>query len=145
MMNSVRLSLILYVLIFYTIACSDKNNNGPVKPQTLEWSIDNGATQSAETITFIKINNKNYINAIKGTTNIFLSTTSTAPGTYTLATTSADMGLSIAGKQYENLGCDIIISSNSNSLLKGTFNGTFGLVNVDTVSISGTFEDVVYY
>ena len=144
-MNSARALLIISVLTFYTTACSDKKSSGPVKAQTLEWSINNGTTQSAETITFIRINNKNYINAIKGTTNIFLSTNSTAPGTYTLTATSADMGLSMAGKQYENLGCDIMISSNSNSLLKGTFSGTFGLVNVDTVSLSGSFEDVVYY
>jgi hypothetical protein len=75
----------------------------------------------------------------------FLATNSTAVGTYTLAASNATIGLTISRKQWSILGGDIMISSNSNSLLKGSFNGTFGLVNVDTVNISGTFEDVAYY
>jgi len=145
MITSVRTLLMIVFLSVYTAGCTKKSNNGPVLPQTFEWSIDNGTTESAETISFIHVNGYNYINATKSTTNIFLATNSTAIGIYSLGATTADMGLNIAGKQWVNFGCDITISSNSNSTLKGAFNGTFGLVNVDTVNITGTFEDVVYY
>ena len=144
MITSVRTLMMIVFLSVCTAGCTNKSNNGPVLPQTVEWKIDNGTTQSAETITFIR-NGYNYITATKGTTTIFLATSTTAIGTYTLGTTTADMGLNIAGKQWVNFGCDITISSNSNSTLKGSFNGTFGLVNVDTVNITGTFEDVLYY
>ena len=144
MIASVRTLLIIAFLSACTSGCTNKGTNGPVLPQTVEWNIDNGTTQSAETITFIR-NGYNYITATKGTTTIFLATNSTGIATYTLGATTADMGLNIAGKQWVNFGCDITISSNSNSTLKGTFNGTFGLVNVDTVNITGTFEDVAYY
>jgi hypothetical protein len=144
MTPSVRTLLMIVFLSVCSTTCTNKSNNGPVLPQTVEWSIDNGTSQSAETITFIR-NGYNFITAAKGTTNIFLATNSTAIGIYTLATTTADMGLNINGKQWVNFGCDISISSNSNSTLKGSFNGTFGLANVDTVNITGTFEDVVYY
>lgn len=145
MIIPVRFLFITILLFIYATSCTSKNINVPVKPQKVEWSIDNGPTQSAETISFIRIAGYNYIQTTKGNTDIFLATNSTASGIYTFAATTAAMGLTIAGKQWSTLGCDIMITSNSNSLLKGTFNGTFGLVNVDTVNISGTFEDVAYY
>jgi len=136
---------VIVFLSVCTAGCTNKSDNGPVRAQTVEWSIDNGTTQPAETITFIRANGYNYINAAKGTTTIFLATNSTALGIYSRGATTADMGLNIGGKQWVNFGCDITISSNTNSTLKGSFNGTFGLVNVDTVDITGTFEDVAYY
>ena len=145
MITPVRPLLMIVFLSVFTDACTNKNNAGPVPAQTVEWSIDNGATQSAETVTFIRVNGYNYINTTKGTTTFFLATKSTDPGTYSLGTATADMGLNTGGSQWVNFGCDITISSNSNAALKGTFNGTFGLVNVDTVNVTGTFEDVVYY
>jgi len=144
MITSVRALLMIVFLSACTVGCTNKTNNGPVLPQTVEWIIDNGPTQSAETIVFTR-NGYNYITATQGSTIIFLATNSTAIATYTLGASTADMGLNIGGKPWVNFGCDITISSNSNSTLKGSFNGTFGLVNVDTVNITGTFEDVAYY
>jgi hypothetical protein len=144
MISSIRA---LFIILFwiYTAGCTSKSNNGPVKAQKVEWTIDNGTTQSAETISFIHVNGYNYISATKGSTDIFLATPSTAVATYTQVASNAIMGFTTSGKQWSGLGCDITISSNSNSVLKGSFNATFGLVNVDTVNITGTFEDVAYY
>jgi hypothetical protein len=137
-------NLFIIILSVSVFNCTNKSNNGPVKAQSFEWSVDNGPTQSAETISFFQQSGLNSIYATKGTTEIFLATTTTSTGTYSLGLANANMGVKISGAQWTNFGCDITISSNSNSLLKGSFNGTFGLVNVDTVSISGTFEDVAY-
>ena len=134
----------ILIMVLCTDACTNKNDDGAVPAQTVEWNIDNGATQLAESISFIRLANYNYIYASKGTTDIFLATNATFVGSYSALSGNAAMGLTIAGKQYTNLSCNITISSNSNSRLKGTFSGTFGLVNVYTVSIAGTFEDVVY-
>ena len=134
----------VFILVLCTNACKKKGDVGPVLPQTVEWNIDNGPTQTAETISFVPFASYKYIYATKGTTDIFLATSSTLTGSYSLTTANGTMGLTISGKQYSNLSCDITITSNSNSRLKGTFSGTFGLVNVDTVSVTGTFEDVLY-
>ena len=145
MITSVRSLLMMVFLSACTAGCTNKSNDGPVLPQTVEWSVDNGVIQSAETITFIRVNAYNYITATKGTTTISLATNSTATGIYSLGASTGNMGMNIGAQQWVNFGCDITISSNSNSTLKGTFNGTFGLVNVDTIDITGSFEDVVYY
>jgi len=144
MISSVRTLSMIIMLLVFTTGCTSKNN-GPVPAQSFEWRIDNGDAQTAETIIFIRVNGYNSIYATKGNTEVLVATNSTATGIYSLAAGNGNMGLKIAGNQWANLGCDINITSNSNSLLKGSFNGTFGLVNVDTVNISGTFEDVVYY
>lgn len=141
---SFRIFLIIFILVICTNGCKKEGDDGPVDPQTVEWNIDNGTTQTAETISFIRVANYNYIYATKGNTDIFLATASTNIGSYSTVLTNGAMGLAISGTQYSNLTCEITITSNLNSRLKGTFNGTFGLVNVDTVSISGTFEDVLY-
>ena len=141
---SFRALFIIFIFALCTNSCNNKSKNGPVLPQTVEWTIDNGPTQTAETISFIRVSSYNYIYATKGTTDIFLATSSTFVGSYTSSASNGTMGLTVAGKQYSNLSCDITISSNSNSKLKGTFSGTFGLINVDTVSITGSFEDVLY-
>jgi hypothetical protein len=139
-----RYLFILFILAFGTTRCNNKGNVGPVLPQSFEWNIDNGPIQAAETISFVPFANYKYIYATKATTDIFLATSSTLTGSYSLTVANATMSLTISGKQYSNLSCDITITSNSNSRLKGTFSGTFGLVNVDTVSVTGTFEDVLY-
>ena len=141
---SVRDPFIIFTLALCINGCSDKGDNGPVPPQTLEWNIDNGPTQTAETISFLRFGNYNYVYASKGTTEVFFATAATSTGSYSTLAANGTMGLTIAGKQYSNLASDITISSNSNSRLKGTFSGTFGLVNVDTVVVTGTFEDVLY-
>lgn len=141
---SFRDLFIIFILALYTNSCKKNSGFEAVLPQSFEWSIDNGAIQRAETISFIRMANYNYIYATKGTTDIYLATSSTLVGSYSPLSANATMGLTIAGIQYSNLGCEITISSNSDSRLKGTFSGTFAIVNVDTVSISGSFEDVLY-
>ena len=141
---SFRDLFIIFIVALFTNGCNNKSDSGPVLPQTLEWNIDNGATQTAETISFIRLGGYNYIYATKGATDIFLATSFTSVGSYSTSSSNGTMGLTISGKQYANLSCDITISSNSNLKLKGTFSGTFGLINVDTVSVTGTFEDVLY-
>lgn len=134
----------IFILALYTNGCNNKSDDGPVLPQAVEWNIDNGPTQTAETISFIRLATYNYIYATKGTTDVFMATTSTSVGSYSTLSANGTMGLTISGKQYSILTCNITISSNSNSRLKGTFSGTFGLINVDTVSVTGSFEDVLY-
>lgn len=141
---SFRETLFIFTLVLCTNSCDNKSEGGPVLPQTFEWNIDSGPTQTAETISFIPVANYKYIYATKGATDIFLATTSTSAGSYSTVSANGTMGLTISGKQYSNLTCDIVISSNSNSRLKGTFSGTFGLVNVDTITVTGSFEDVLY-
>lgn len=143
-MNFSRAFFIVLVLAVCSSGCKKESTDGPVHPQTFEWNVDNGGTQTAETISFIRIASNNYIYATKGTTEVFLSTAFTTPGTYTSLLTNGNMGLTLAGKQYANLACEITITSNTNSRLKGIFNGTFGLINVDTVSVTGFFEDVAF-
>jgi hypothetical protein len=135
---------IIFVVALYTNGCKKNSSIEAVPPPRVEWKIDNGATQTADTISFVRMANYNYIYAKKGTTDLYLATSSTLVGSYSPLSANATMGLTISGTQYSNLGCEITISSNSNSLLKGTFSGTFAIVNVDTVSITGTFQDVVY-
>lgn len=141
---SIRDLCILFVLALFMIGCNNKSGSGAVLPQIVEWNIDNGPTQTAETISFIPVANYNYVYATKGTTEVFFATSSTFVGSYSTSAGNGTMGLSISGKQYSNLSGDITISSNSNSKLKGAFSGTFGLVNVDTVMVTGSFEDVLY-
>src|SRR5262245_5292392 len=141
---SIRSLFVILIITVVSNSCEKDNNNAPVLPQKFEWSIDNGTTQSAETITFIRFAVNNYIYATKGSTDIFLFTNTTSPASYSLLNGTGGMGLTISGTQYVNLSCDITISSNSNSLLKGSFTGTFAIINVDTVSMTGTFEDVAY-
>ena len=135
---------IICIVALYTNACTNKSGLEAVLPQTVEWKIDNGAIQRAETVSFIHMANYNYIYATKTTTEISLATGATLVGTYSPLSANATMGLTISGTPYSNLGCEITITSNSNSRLKGTFSGTFAIVNVDTVTITGTFEDVTY-
>ena len=142
---SFRCLFIIFIIALCTNGCEKDSGVEAVPPQKLEWSIDNGMTQAAETISFINVANYNYVYATKGTTDFYFATSSTLVGTYSPLSANGTMGLTIAGTQYSNLGCQIIISSNSNSRLKGTFSGTFAIVNVDTISITGTFEDVAYY
>lgn len=141
---SFRGVFIIFIVALCTNGCEKSSGVEAVPPQHVEWIIDNGTTQTAETISFIRLANYNYIYATKGTTDLYLATTSTLVGTYSPLSANGTMGLTISGTQYSNLGCEIIISSNSNSTLKGTFSGTFAIVNVDTISITGSFEDVAY-
>ena len=139
-----RYLLIICMVALCTSGCRKERVRGPVLPQHVEWNIDNGTDQIAETISFIRLAGNNYIYAAKGNTEIFVATSSTLTGSYSLSNANGSMGLSISGAQYTNLSCNITISSNSNSMLKGTFSGTLGLVNVDTVNITGIFEDIPY-
>jgi hypothetical protein len=141
---SFRALSILFIVVLCTNGCKKNSGFEAVLPQNMEWNIDNGTTQKADTISFINVANYNYIYASKGTTYLYLATTSTLVGSYSPLSANATMGLTISGIQYANLGCNITISSNSNSRLKGTFSGTFAIINVDTVSLTGTFEDVRY-
>ena len=134
----------IFILALCSNGCEKSSGVEAVPPQHVEWKIDNGATQTAQTISFIPVANLNYIYATKDTTNLYLATTSTQPGTYSPLSANGTMGLTISGTQYSNLGCEIIISSNSDNRLKGTFSGTFAIVNVDTISITGAFQDVAY-
>jgi hypothetical protein len=140
---SIRDLLMMFILVIGASGCSDKGDGGPVAPQTLKWNID-GTEHTAETISFIQLSGYNYIYATKGTTDVFLATTSTLVGSYSLPAANAAMGLTISGTQYTNLSCEITITSNSNAKLKGNFSGTFAIINVDTVSVTGIFEDVAY-
>lgn len=142
---SFRGLFIIFIVALYSNGCDKNNGVEAVPPQRLEWSIDNGTIQTAETISFISVAIYNYVYATKGTTDFYFATSSTLVGSYSPLSANGTMGLTISGTQYSNLGCEIIISSNSNSRLKGTFSGTFAIVNVDTISITGAFEDVVYY
>ena len=144
MNSSFRGLFIIFLVALCTNGCEKNNGVEAVPPQHVEWSIDNGTIQTAETISFIRVANYNYVYSTKGTTDLYWATSSTLVGTYSPLSASATMGLTISGTQYSNLGCEIIISSNSNSRLKGTFSGTFAIVNVDTISITGSFEDVAY-
>lgn len=141
---SFRGLFIIFIVALCTNGCEKNSGVEAVPPQRVEWSIDNGATQTAETISFIRVANYNYIYATKGTTDLYWATSSTLVSSYSPLSASATMGLTISGTQYSNLGCEITISSNSDSRLKGTFSGTFAIVNVDTISITGTFVDVGY-
>ena len=145
MNSSFRCLFIIFIISCCTNGCEKDSAVEAVPPQKLEWSVDNGMTQAAETITFISVANYNYVYATKGTTDFYFATSSTLVGTYSPLSANGTMGLTIAGTQYSNLGCEIIISSNANSRLKGNFSGTFAIVNVDTISITGIFEDVAYY
>ena len=136
------LSILLMVSICIS-GCTSKDDVGPVQPQTVKWNID-GTEHTAETISFIKISGYNYIYATKGTTDLFLATNSTVVGSYSLVAANVAMGLTISGTQYTNLSGDVTINSNSNSKLKGSFSGTFAIINVDTISLTGIFEDVAY-
>ena len=142
---SFRGLFIILIVALCTNACSKSNGVEAVPPQSVKWSIDNGTIQEAETITFINVANYNYVYATKGTTDFYFATSSTLVGTYSPLSANGTMGLTVAGTQYANLGCEITINSNANSRLKGTFTGTFAIVNVDTISLTGTFEDVVYH
>ena len=145
MNSSFRGLFLICIVAFFTNGCEKDSGVEAVPPQHLAWSIDNGTTQAAETISFINVANYNYVYATKGTTDFYFATSSTLVGSYSPLSANGTMGLTIAGTQYSNLGCEIIITSNANSRLKGTFSGTFAIVNVDTIGITGIFEDVVYY
>ena len=141
---SFRGLFIIFIIVLCTNGCTNKSGFEAGVAQIVEWKIDNGAIQRAETVSFLRVSSYNYIYATKGTTEINWATGSTLVGSYSPLSANATMGLSISGTQYSNLGCEITITSNSNSRLKGTFSGTFAVVNVDTISIEGTFEDVAY-
>ena len=142
---SFRVLIIIFIVVLCTNGCKKNSGVKALPPQIVEWKIDNGTTQTADTISFIRVANYNYIYATKGTTYIYLATSSTLVGSYSPLSANGTMGLTIAGTQYSNLGCEIIINSNANSRLKGTFSGTFAIVNVDTIGITGTFGDVAYH
>ena len=144
MNSSFRCLFIIFIVALCTNGCEKDSGVEAVPPQTVEWSIDNGTTQKADTISFIRVANYNYVYATKGTTKLYFATASTSVGSYSPLSANATMGLTMAGTQYSNLGCEITINSNSNSRLKGTFSGTFAIVNVDTISLTGTFVDVGY-
>lgn len=135
---------ILFIVALCSNGCEKSSGVEAVPPQHVEWKIDNGTTQTAQTISFIPVANFNYIYATKDTTTLYLATNSTAVGTYSPLSANGTMGVTISGTQYSNLGCEIIINSNSDNRLKGTFSGTFAIVNVDTISITGAFQDVAY-
>jgi hypothetical protein len=136
--------IVFSVVSFLVILCLTCKKGGDDKPQSVTWTINGGAQQAADTISFINSLGYSYVTGIKGTTKIWIGTSSTDMGSYSNLNANGHLRLTIAGTEYNQISSDITISSNSNSRLSGSFSGRL-VMNVDTLNVSGTFNDVQYY
>ena len=139
----IRIYLWVASILLFAFVNSCKKNGSSVH-QIVSWSIDNSATQSADTISFLPLFGYKYISGSKGTTKVTLGTNSSNVGSYSSGNANATVVLWVGGTQYNAGSVFVIISSNSNSKLSGSFGGTFSGSGGPT-SISGNFQDVSYY
>lgn len=143
-MKNIHLLIPIFSLVLYTSSCI-KSSNSDTPAQSIVWKMDGGTDQTADTISYIRLLGLNYIFGTKGTTKIFLATNGNAPGNYSTSSANAAFGLTIAGTQYSNSSGALTITSNSNSRLNGSFNAVFIIINVDTVTFTGSFNNISYY
>jgi len=139
-----------YIFVFSFVCLimvfgSCKKNTSTQPLQVVTWKIDAGAEQSADTISFIRLFGYNYINASKGTTAIYVATTSTNPGNYAYSSVTAAIGIRIGPTQYSNITGNVTITSNSNNRLNGNFSADLNNGSGGTFSLSGSFSNVSYY
>jgi hypothetical protein len=134
---------VMCLLCFILILISCKKSNDNNIPQLFTWKINNSAEQLADNISFLRLFSLNTISASKGTTSLSVSTSGSNPGVYTTLNANAGIVLTIAGNQYNSISGSVTITSNSNYRLTGKFDAI--VVSVDTINLSGTFNNIIYY
>lgn len=142
-MKNYLLVLSTVSLILSFTSCKKSSTIQPV--QILTWKIDAGAEQSADTISFIRLLGYDYINASKGNTGIYVSTTSTSPGNYTHSAVTGAVGIKIGSTQYSDVSCSVTIMSNTGNRLAGNFNAVFNNGSGGTFTFNGNFSNISYY
>jgi len=130
-------------LVILSLTCKKGGDANP-PPQSVTWTINGGAQQAADTISFMKLGGYSFVTGIQGTTKIVIGTNSTAMGSYSNLNANSRIALFIGGGQYNEISSNISISSNSNARLTGNFSAQL-IMNMDTLNVSGTFKDVQYY
>jgi hypothetical protein len=134
----------IVLLTAVCIACS-KNNGDQGPAQIFSWRIDNGAEQFSDSTSFLRLFGLHMIFGKKSVTNVSLSTNGSSPGLYSTFNANGGVGLTINGTQYGNLSGLVNISSSSNNLLSGTFNAVMIVANVDTINLTGYFNNIRYF
>jgi hypothetical protein len=143
MKSKITTMLTIALLAIMFVSCSKDDKDSEEAPKTssdgFTWKENGGPTVQIATATFST--QYKTIKAYSGTTLVFeINLSGTTPATYTLNTNNVITYTKVSPFFIPTSG-NVIISSNANSKVSGTFQGT-GTTTAGISSVSGTFTNI---